>query len=228
MNPQVRYEKLVRLVKSLQGNEKAQAELDKWQTRFSEDVVKIEAKVMTENKIFFGENGQVEAGKGWTQHLRNAKHVSAVDLRDWAIFFMPRDEDKAHMVCSELRQIATPMGFRVHDAEIVRLQEGRAAGAFQNAIKQLLDRRKLRFIVCIVPNNAKDTYDAIKRLCCIDYSIPSQVITSNVLNNQKNVKSVMTKITIQINAKQGGEIWGIKIPVNIGKFLNSLFKIIFN
>lgn len=215
MNPENRYAKLVRLVNTIQNHPKAGVELTKWQTNFSEDVVKIEAKVMTENKIFFnGENNQCEAGKGWNNHLRNAKHLSAVDLKDWAIFFMPRDEDKAHMVVNELRQISSPMGFRVSEPEMVRLQEGRAAGAFQNAIKQLLDRKKMRFIVCIVPNNAKDTYDAIKRLCCLDYSIPSQVITSNVLNNQKNVKSVMTKITIQINAKQGGEIWGIKIPVS--------------
>ena len=63
-------------------------------------------------------------------------------------------------------------------------------------------------IVCLVPNTSKETYDAIKRICCIENSIPSQVVTSNVLNGQK-AKSVITKIAIQMNCKLGGEIWGV-------------------
>lgn len=70
-------------------------------------------------------------------------------------------------------------------------------------------------VVCIVPNTNKDTYDAIKRVCCIDYGIPSQVVTTNILNmnNMNKTKSVVTKVAIQMNCKLGGEIWGVTIPV---------------
>jgi aubergine-like protein len=70
-------------------------------------------------------------------------------------------------------------------------------------------------VVCIVPNTNKDVYDAIKRICCLDTSMPSQVVTSNNLNlnNMFKTKSVITKIAIQMNCKLGGEIWGVNIPV---------------
>ena len=72
-------------------------------------------------------------------------------------------------------------------------------------------------VVCIVPSNAKDTYDAIKKLCCLEYGIPSQVVTSRILdlNNQNKTRSVVTKVSIQVNCKLGGEIWGVVIPVEI-------------
>lgn len=70
-------------------------------------------------------------------------------------------------------------------------------------------------VVCIVPNSNKNTYQAIKRVCCIDYGIPNQIITSNLIDNNNTSKRVscITKIAIQMNTKLGGEIWGVKIPV---------------
>ena len=32
-----------------------------------------------------------------------------------------------------------------------------------------------KMVVCLVPNNKKDRYDAIKKHCCIDQPLPSQV-----------------------------------------------------
>ncbi len=70
-------------------------------------------------------------------------------------------------------------------------------------------------IVCIVPNNAKDLYDAIKKECCFTNAIPSQVVTSNIinLNNTSRTTSVISKVAIQMNVKLGGEVWGVSIPV---------------
>ena len=71
-----------------------------------------------------------------------------------------------------------------------------------------------QIIVCIVPSANKDVYDAIKRTCCIDYGVPSQVVTSNILNiSSPKTKSVITKVAVQINCKLGGEIWGVHLPV---------------
>jgi aubergine-like protein len=75
--------------------------------------------------------------------------------------------------------------------------------------------KNLQMAVCIVPNTNKDIYDAIKRTCCIEIGLPSQVVTSNILNvqNMNKTKSVITKLAVQMNCKLGGEIWGVKMPV---------------
>ena len=87
---------------------------------------------------------------------------------------------------------------------------------FASAIKKVIQSNEPQMIVCIVPSANKDIYDSIKRICCVEFGIPSQVVTSNILNmnNQTKTKSVITKLAIQINCKLGGEIWGVHLPVN--------------
>ena len=92
----------------------------------------------------------------------------------------------------------------------------RGAGLiFAGAIKDFIHLHTPQMIVCIVPNANKDVYDSIKRDCCVDFGIPSQVVTSNILNfnNMTKTKSVITKVAIQMNCKLGGEIWGVHLPV---------------
>ena len=43
-------------------------------------------------------------------------------------------------------------------------------------------------------------------------AVPSQCVVSRTL--QKNIMSVSTKIAMQLNAKLGGELWAVEIPVS--------------
>ena len=67
-------------------------------------------------------------------------------------------------------------------------------------------------VVCMVGNQAKDVYDAIKRTCCLENSIPSQVFQAKHMAG-KNAMSVTTKIAVQMLTKLGGEMWGVTFPV---------------
>ena len=66
-------------------------------------------------------------------------------------------------------------------------------------------------------------YAAIKKKCVIESPIPSQCITSTVLNKPKGLMSVATKVAIQMNCKLGGEPWAVQIPMKdtmiIGKYI---------
>lgn len=83
--------------------------------------------------------------------------------------------------------------------------------------------------MCVLPNNRKDRYDALKKFLCLDNPIPSQVnylylfikkysillfkmVLARTLGRSNQLMSVATKIGIQINAKLGGEIWGVQVP----------------
>lgn len=83
---------------------------------------------------------------------------------------------------------------------------------FISAIRNAMNEQ-LQMIVCIVPNNKKDRYDAIKKLCCVDLGIPSQVVVSRTLAKKQMLMSVATKIAIQMNCKLGGQVWRVSIPV---------------
>ena len=52
-------------------------------------------------------------------------------------------------------------------------------------------------------------YDDLKRLLLKDLPVPSQVVLANTISRGKNVRSICSKILIQICAKIGGEPWAI-------------------
>jgi len=68
-------------------------------------------------------------------------------------------------------------------------------------------------VVCVVPNNRKDRYDAIKKICCVEHPVPSQVVVSRTLSKKQMLMSVCTKIGIQLNCKLGGQVWAVDVPI---------------
>ena len=60
------------------------------------------------------------------------------------------------------------------------------------------------------PQQRSDRYASVKKLCCIDMPVASQVILQKTLSNPKRQVSVVQKVALQINCKLGGQLWGIK------------------
>jgi len=49
----------------------------------------------------------------------------------------------------------------------------------------------------------------VKKYLLTDYSVPSQVVLTATIQRGKNVRSIVNKILIQINAKIGGIPWAV-------------------
>jgi aubergine-like protein len=80
-------------------------------------------------------------------------------------------------------------------------------------------------LVFVIPRPDSSLYTAIKRTCCCELAIPSQVVTKkNVAPNQPKTMSVVTKVAIQMSCKIGGSPWGVFVSVEA---LYLLFKIEF-
>lgn len=67
-------------------------------------------------------------------------------------------------------------------------------------------------MVFICPTLRSDRYAAIKKMCCSERPIPSQVILSRTLQNQAKVRSITQKIALQMNCKLGGSLWSVRFP----------------
>jgi aubergine-like protein len=217
LNPEVRYSRLRRFLDTLRNQPDAKKDLENWQIDFSSDVIKVNATVLAPITVQFKNQTVSNTERGWNNSLRNSHHLTSIHLKNWILIYFPRDESKAHMFCDELRGVSEPMGFSIERCTMIRLPDSRGSlgGLFASVIREKINSQQPQLVVCIVPNTAKDTYDAIKRTCCIDFGVPSQVVTSNILNmsNMNKTKSVITKLAIQMNCKLGGEIWGVLIPM---------------
>jgi aubergine-like protein len=195
----------------------AQKDKAAWEIDFSPDVIKANATVLVPITVLFSNNSTTNTERGWTNSLRNGYPLLSYPLTEWMLIYGSRDEPKARMFSEELVSVAGAMDFKVGRPNMIRLPEQRGPGghAFAQAIKDQLRDRPPQMVVCIVPNTNKDIYDAIKRVCCVEYGIPSQVVTANILNttNMNKTKSVITKLAVQMNCKLGGEPWGVTIPL---------------
>lgn len=71
-------------------------------------------------------------------------------------------------------------------------------------------------VVLILPGQkGKCTlYDDVKRFLLESYPIPSQVILTSTIQRGKNLRSIISKVLIQMNAKVGGIPWAVdKLPL---------------
>ena len=83
----------------------------------------------------------------------------------------------------------------------------------------------VQLALMVVPQQKSDRYAAIKKFCCLEMPVPSQVVCLKTINNDKRLNAVAQKIALQINCKLGGELWACKTPfkhlmvVGIGNFI---------
>lgn len=70
----------------------------------------------------------------------------------------------------------------------------------------------VQIVTIICPTSRDDRYSIIKKICCADKPIPSQLIMSRTLNNPKRVRRIIQMIALQMNCKLGGQLWSVKLP----------------
>lgn len=94
-------------------------------------------------------------------------------------------------------------------------------------IEQAVPTETQLILVMLPKSQDVSMYRAIKRVCCIDLAVPSQVITSRVIdqNNMARTKSIVTKIAAQMNCKLGGQLWGVKFKVAMKIICIFFFKL---
>ncbi|CAF4530190.1 unnamed protein product, partial [Rotaria magnacalcarata] len=212
VGPNERFEQLNGFLNDIQKREEGRKELNKWQINLDKELVQLTGRTMEAEPIMYKDRtikyNPLEAD--WSRDGRSLMHLSAKNLDKWILIYCQRDSQVAHSFVDALYKVCTPFGMRVDFPEMIELPNDRPEtfiGAIENKAHPQLD-----LICCILTNNRKDRYDAIKKVLCVDCPVPSQMLLSKTLQKQGQLMSVATKVGIQINAKLGGEIWAVQIP----------------
>uniref|UniRef100_A0A914VYH8 Uncharacterized protein n=1 Tax=Plectus sambesii TaxID=2011161 RepID=A0A914VYH8_9BILA len=154
------------------------------------------------------------ASGDWAREARAAGMLRTVGLATWLLIFHRNDYRKAERFFSSIRDIARGMNMSIEPPIVIELPDD-ATSAFVQGITNGIEkagRRRVEMVVCVVPNDNKTRYDAIKKVCCLEKPVPTQVVKSQTLDNEKNFQSVCLKIVLQMNCKLGGSLWRVSIP----------------
>jgi aubergine-like protein len=212
VGPSERFQQLNGFLKDIQEREEGRKELSKWHISLDQKLVELTGRTMEAESIIYKDRtikyNPLEAD--WSREGRSLAHLSAKNLDKWIVIFTQRDSQTAHSFVDALYKVCTPFGMRVDFPDMVELPNDRP----ETFIRAIQDKAnpQLDLICCILTNNRKDRYDAIKKVLCVDCPVPSQMLLSKTLQKQGQLMSVATKVGIQINAKLGGEIWSVQIP----------------
>jgi len=213
ISPAARAQNLTQFMSDLHANPKAQAELQQWNMEFERQLLKMTGRCLGAEKMF--QKDAVFSYKiqdaDWSKETRGKALITTVNLQNWVLLHTQRDQQVAQGFVQTLKRVCGPMGMNVAEPTVCRLNDDQARTYFNSLNDQITEQ--VQMVVCIVPNNRKDRYDAIKKLCCVEKPVPSQVVVARTIQKPQMLMSVCTKIGIQLNCKLGGEVWAVDIPL---------------
>ncbi|XP_061484783.1 piwi-like protein 4 isoform X2 [Rhineura floridana] len=210
LSPERRHQRLSRLADNIQRNKDARLELESWGLKLGCQA-SLTGRVVTSEKILMQNDMCMPMNAGdWFRDMRNMKIIGVVPLENWILLCSNRNMELAHSLVNCLRRVGGPMGFRIEYPKIIQVQE--SPSTFVRALQQHVNP-ELQLVLCVLPSNKKDCYDAVKKFLSFEHPIPSQCVLARTLSKQGMMMSVATKIAMQIICKLGGELWGVEIPL---------------
>lgn len=97
-------------------------------------------------------------------------------MTNWAILYYYKDEPTAKSFCKQLAMCGRPLCMNINPPIPVKVN-GMNPEVFVSAINNTIrNNADLQLLVIIFPNQREDRYNAVKRICCSEVGIPSQVI----------------------------------------------------
>lgn len=213
LRPTQKQEVLSKLIESIQSNDKAKSHLSEWGLKLRNENVRLQGRVINPITLHFGGGYKEIVGpKGdWGRTTASKPVLKAIDLTKWCLIYPRREEQTAKGLVQVLRNVCPKMGLNVEQPKVLAITQDRNE-EYLRAIRDMPAEAQLALIIFPGAQRA-DRYAAVKKLCNIERPIPSQVVMQKTLSNEKRIQSVVQKIALQINAKLGGKLWGLNIPI---------------
>ncbi|XP_076545274.1 piwi-like protein Siwi [Osmia lignaria lignaria] len=212
ISPKLRITKLMAFNRRLRSEDAISKELREWNLQLDDKLVTIPARCLQPEKIVLGGKRTVPAGPtaDWTRELHNKALFNPAKLSNWVIIHMDRMRSDVERFIATLQESARGMGCRFEHPRFWTINDDRS-NTYSDTLERIMSSSNPELVFCVVSNNRADRYSAIKKKCIIDRPVPSQVFLAKNLNS-KGVRSIATKVAIQLTCKLGGAPWSMELP----------------
>ncbi|XP_062594439.1 piwi-like protein 1 [Saccostrea cucullata] len=214
VTPEQRVATMRKFINAVNSNPEAKKELTNWGLSFAENTIDIAGRQAQQEKIIFGNNYTCMAGPqaDWSRDATRSKVLTPVDLKNWTLLFVKRDANKAIEFMNMMQTCCRQMGIQCNKPNQIQLNDDRVDSLSRNLRDSI--NPSVQCVVVVCPTSRDDKYSAIKKICCVEMPVPSQVIIAKTISKPDKLRSVTQKIALQINCKLGGELWGLDIPMS--------------
>ncbi|XP_074664275.1 piwi-like protein 2 [Strix aluco] len=214
-SPQQHYTRLTSLLRRIRDSPEASRELMRWGLSLDPDIHRTQGRILPAERINLRHSSFVPAEDlSWSKEVTREASISAIAMNYWLLVYPKRLQDLVKDLVATMENVCGPIGMRVGQPALVELKDDRIE-TYAKTIRSVLGSEdKVQLLLCIISSNREDLYGAIKKLCCVQSPVPSQVINAQSLVGQPGkMRSVVQKVLLQMNCKLGGELWGVDIPL---------------
>lgn len=197
---------------SVRNSEAASAILAGWGLTIDPTPIQMQARQLGEETITFA-NSKVSAGPQgcFDRHATSLEVLEAIDLRQWLLIHTRNDTKYAKSFIDCIERNARPMGIRIAPP-LVKVLDSDSTETYVRTLRSTITSGT-QIVVVMCPTSRDDRYAAIKKLCCAEMPVPTQVINSRTLANDAKNRAIVQKIALQMNCKMGGTLWSVNIPM---------------
>ncbi|CAG9802484.1 unnamed protein product [Chironomus riparius] len=217
MDPRKRVERLMKFNDRISRTPKSAQIFEQFQTQLQTKLVELTGRQLNQEIILFG-NGKSAKNDfrvDWTNPMKMNEMYANEPLHRWGIIFPTRAANDTYTFLKLLEEVAHGMKYDMKAPKMIEISDDRV-GTYARELENFVSKDP-KFVMTIVPNASADRYSAIKKITCVNNSIPTQVIVQKTMQPKKgnigSVKSIATKVLIQINCKLGGCAWMVNIPI---------------
>ncbi|XP_012275649.1 piwi-like protein Ago3 [Orussus abietinus] len=214
VSPESRQKVIRDFVRDVKSTEVTKNILTDWGLQLEDDIIQFTGRVLNPEEIRFGENqtfkGQNRAD--WGAQVVRMPMLRTPHLNRWYVLFCQKDRKYCEEFINTLRKVASIMKMNMAYPEVIMLKDDRTESYIRELRRNINSQVEMMMAIC--PTNRNDRYAAIKKLCCVEMPIPSQVIITKTISDPKKLKSVSEKVALQMNCKLGGALWALKLPLD--------------
>lgn len=174
VTPNQRVDSMNTFCQNLSGSKEAKDVLGNWGLSLDINPLKLTGRQLEDEEIIFGRGRTITAEKGdFNKYCCNNQLFKVIDLTNWLVIHTKRDTKYAQSFIDVMQRNSAPMGLKVNAPKVEVLNDDK-----NEMYVQLLRRvinPSLQIIVIICPSSRDDRYAAIKKVCCGELPIPTQV-----------------------------------------------------
>ncbi|XP_008557727.1 piwi-like protein Ago3 [Microplitis demolitor] len=214
VQPQERRGVIRKFIQTVNEEPAAAQLLADWGLSLADDIVRLKGRVLPAEKIIFGNSKEFNVNEkaDWGPMAARNPVLTSASLQNFCIVYVQKDERIINEFAKILKNVCGTMAIKCGDPIKVPLRND-SAQSYITEIRKLINP-KLDMVIAVTPTNRNDRYAAIKKLCCVESPVKSQVIMTKTISQENKIKSVTEKIALQMNCKLGGALWALKIPMN--------------
>ncbi|XP_015904269.2 piwi-like protein Ago3 [Parasteatoda tepidariorum] len=214
VTPENRQLALMKFINDVATTPEARQCFERWNLELVSTPETLDGRLLKSETLTFGRGFQCQAGPeaDWGRQATSSSVLVAVNFEKWVCVFPKRDAGKIREFLTMMQNVCPKMGINVKPPHLVEIMNDRTE-TYCQALKDMINPN-VQMMVIIFPTKRDDRYSAVKKLCCIEAPVPSQVINLKTISDARKLRSVSQKIALQMNCKLGGELWSVAIPLN--------------